>query len=214
MAFDEKKYMKEYGKKYRLKNKDMFREYFLKNKDKILKQAFEYRLKNKYKFPKYRKEYRIKNRDKLKESGRNYYIKNKAKILKKTLEYRLKNKDRISKKRLEYKNKKYYSDINYRLAENLRSRLRRALVGNFKSGSAVRDLGCTIPELKTYLESQFEPGMTWENHSLFGWHIDHRIPLDSFDLTDREQFLKACYFGNLHPMWWRENLVKSDKILV
>ena len=36
-----------------------------------------------------------------------------------------------------------------RLSSTLRARLRSALAGNFKGGSAVRDLGCTIPELKS-----------------------------------------------------------------
>ena len=72
-----------------------------------------------------------------------------------------------------------------------------------------KDLGCTIKELKIYLESKFQPGMTWENHGRFGWHIDHEVPLSSFDLTDREQFLKACHYTNLQPLWWNENLSKG-----
>ena len=109
-------------------------------------------------------------------------------------------------------NKKYYSDIQYKLSENLRSRLRRAIKNNQRAGSAVKDLGCTIGELKQYIESLFTGGMTWDNWTNRGWHIDHKIPLDLFDLSDREQFLKACHYTNLQPMWWLENLEKSNKI--
>lgn len=93
----------------------------------------------------------------------------------------------------------------------MRSRLNKAIKGNFKSGSAVRDLGCSVEYLKAYLEGQFEPGMSWKNWSLKGWHIDHIRPLSSFDLTDREQFLQAIHYTNLQPMWAEENLKKGKK---
>jgi hypothetical protein len=64
--------------------------------------------------------------------------------------------------------------------------LRTALKNNSKRGSAVKDLGCSIEELKIYLESKFLPGMSWDNWSPDGWHIDHIKPLSKFDLTDRE----------------------------
>ena len=99
-----------------------------------------------------------------------------------------------------------------RLRDNLRGRLRQALRGGFRVGSAVRDLGCTIEELKKHLESRFRPGMTWENWSPTGWHIDHIKPLASFDLTDRAQFLQACHYTNLQPLWAAENLRKDRHV--
>ena len=98
------------------------------------------------------------------------------------------------------------------LAANLRKRLRLAIIGNFKAGSAVNDLGCTINDLKAYLETQFSPEMTWDNWSIDGWHLDHIKPLASFDLTDREQFLEACHYSNLQPLWAQENLSKGAKL--
>ena len=88
-----------------------------------------------------------------------------------------------------------------------------ALKGNYKNGSAVKDLGCSIDELKTYLESKFQLGMTWDNWSKDGWHIDHIKPLSSFDLTDKKQLLEACHYTNLQPLWATDNLSKGDKII-
>lgn len=102
------------------------------------------------------------------------------------------------------------TDLGFRLASNLRTRVRRSLRDGWKAGSAVRDLGCTIPELRTHLEAKFQPGMTWENWSRTGWHIDHIRPLASFDLTDREQFLEACHYTNLQPLWAMDNLKKRE----
>lgn len=102
-------------------------------------------------------------------------------------------------------------DINFKLKKRLRIRLLKAIKGNYKNGSAVRDLGCTIPELKSYLESKFIKGMNWSNHGLHGWHIDHIKPLSSFDLNNRKQFLEACNYKNLQPLWAKDNLKKSNK---
>lgn len=137
-----------------------------------------------------------------------YYQQNKEDLLKKQASYRLKNKDKIAK----YFRKRRSSDIEFRLRQNLRNRLNRALHNKQKTGSAIKDLGCSVIFLRKYLESQFEKGMTWENWGLNGWHIDHVLPLSSFDLKDRIQFKKACNYKNLRPMWARENISKGCKV--
>lgn len=62
-----------------------------------------------------------------------------------------------------------------------------------------------------HLESQFEPGMTWENRRK--WHIDHIIPCAAFDLTDTEQQRACFHYTNLRPLWASENISKGTKIL-
>jgi len=89
--------------------------------------------------------------------------------------------------------------------------MRIALKHKIKTGSSVRDLGCTLEQLKAHLESQFQLGMTWENHGVQGWHVDHIIPLASFNLADRDQLLKACHYTNLQPLWAKDNWSKKDK---
>jgi hypothetical protein len=70
-------------------------------------------------------------------------------------------------------------------------------------------VGCTYEYLKTYLESKFQEGMSWENQGL--WHIDHIIPLSSG--KNEEDIYKLCHFTNLQPLWAQDNLKKSNKII-
>jgi hypothetical protein len=62
------------------------------------------------------------------------------------------------------------------------------------------------------MESKFQPGMTWDNRGK-EWHIDHIIPLATFNLQDRRQFLVACHYTNLQPLWARDNMVKGMSVL-
>ena len=50
--------------------------------------------------------------------------------------------------------------------------------------------------------------MSWDNYGT--WHIDHILPLSKFDLSKREDFLIACNYKNLQPLWADENIRKSD----
>lgn len=136
-----------------------------------------------------------------------YYQENKAEVVIKKRQYRLKNKERLS---VDLKIRKL-TDLNFRLRLQLRDRLNKAVKNAQKVGSAVDDLGCTIDQLKTYLEAKFQPGMTWDNWAKYGWHIDHIKSLCNFDLTDREQLRKACHYTNLQPLWWQDNLKKSKR---
>ena len=112
--------------------------------------------------------------------------------------------------------KKYHSDIQFKIKNLLRGRLYKAIKGNYKAGSSIKDLGCSIDELKFYIEGQFQQDMIWGNWGKIGvekvWNIDHKIPLASFDLTDRKQFLRAIHYTNLQPLWAIENLSKHDKV--
>lgn len=90
----------------------------------------------------------------------------------------------------------------------LRVRLNKALNGNQKTGSAVADLGCSIPEFKERIEARFQNGMTWENRGKT-WHLDHVKPFMFFDLTDREQFLQVCHYTNYQPLFVEDHRAKT-----
>ena len=127
------------------------------------------------------------------------------------IEYNIPYKSGTKEYRREYTKIREKYDIKYKLTRTLRTRLRVALKQNNKSGSAVKDLGCSIEKFELWLEMHWEEGMSWENYGK--WHIDHTIPLAHFDLENRKDVVKACHFSNLKPMWKEQNLRKSDKIL-
>lgn len=188
------------------------------------KSTKEYRHCNKEKIKEQKKKYRNNNKDKIKEQQEKYYKTNKEKI--KTLHqvYRIKNKEEITKQRKKYKisnrekinqyvSDKLKEDINFKLSKNIRNRILIALERNSKSDTTFNLLGCTIEQLKQHLESQFEEGMSWRNHGLHGWHIDHIKPCSSFDLSDPQQQKECFHYKNLQPLWAKDNLIKGGKIV-
>ena len=52
--------------------------------------------------------------------------------------------------------------------------------------------------------------MTWENYGLRGWHLDHIIPLST--AKTKEEVIALSHYTNFQPLWWRDNICKSNKI--
>lgn len=69
-----------------------------------------------------------------------------------------------------------------------------------------RMTGLTPAEMRAHIESQFELGMSWENRR--AWHIDHKQPCCSFDLTDSAQARKCWHWKNLRPLPTAQNRSK------
>lgn len=109
---------------------------------------------------------------------------------------------------MQHKNKRK-NKPEFKLIHNIRSRLRKALKGQGRDKGILILLGCSSNELKSYLESKFIPGMSWDNYG--EWHMDHIIPLSVFDLSNKEELKKACHYSNLQPLWAEDNIKKSNK---
>lgn len=171
--------------------------------------------------------WQAKNSEKVRAAHAAWYIVHRNEILAKRATYRANNREQIRiysaayqaahrTAEAAYDRHRLQTNLQYRLAHALRKRLFKAVRSQLsggepgkRGGSAVRDMGCSIVEFKNYIESKFQPGMSWDNWGPKGWHIDHIVPLSKFDLTNREQFLKACHYTNLQPLWARDNLSKG-----
>jgi hypothetical protein len=106
-----------------------------------------------------------------------------------------------------YAKEKYAKDPNSKLAQIIRVRIRRCI--KIKSNSSSELLGSDIIQVKNHIESLWTEGMTWDNHGITGWHIDHIIPISSFDLTNTEEQKKCFHYTNMQPLWAEENLSKG-----
>lgn len=101
----------------------------------------------------------------------------------------------------------------------LSRRLRESIKKWFKSkngtrgnvGKLINCIGYTCVELKTHLERQFLPSMSWDNYG--AWHIDHIIPLAAFRFSsmDDPEFKAAWALSNLRPLWAQDNIKKGAK---
>jgi len=157
------------------------------NKDEILKQNKDYRLKNFEKIKKTRKIYLDKNPNLFK----NWIEKNKE-------------------HRKNYINN-YNSNPKIKLKNSLRSRINELMNKKYNNPRTVDMVGCDYEFLIKYIESKFKEGMSWDNYGYYGWHIDHIIPLSS--AKTEEEISKLYHYTNLQPLWAKDNLQKSNKIL-
>lgn len=104
------------------------------------------------------------------------------------------------------------TDIEYKLICNHRSYIYKCLTkfGN-KHKRSLQYLGCTLKMFKKWLEFMFDSDMTWDNYGTV-WTIDHVIPLNIFDLTDKKQQNIAFNWKNIQPL--KDNSVKNDNLRI
>jgi len=186
---------------------DRVKQWKAQNKERSAATTVAWKHNNKEKVSAQEKTWKKNHLERVKENTQRWRADNLEYTKQQAAEWHSQNKEY----RRQYKRRLYNDNVLFKIQQLLRARLYDALKGKAKGGSAVKDLGCTIDELKIYLESNFKPGMTWENWAIDGWHIDHIKPLSKFDLTDPNQIKIACNYKNLQPLWWYENLQKGDR---
>lgn len=164
-----------------------------------------------------------KDPERQKEVRKIYYEKNKKEILVKAKFSYLDNKDKIlplvkerqktekyKKKRRANRKDRTEKDPLYKLRKGCSIRIWHFLKGAGKSKPTKDLIGCSWDQLKKHLEEQFKDGMSWENWSKTGWHIDHIIPLSSANTL--EEIERLCHYTNLQPLWAEDNLKKGAKL--
>jgi hypothetical protein len=139
---------------------------------------------------------------------KNYYLKNKERMNLQTSKRRKDNKDKYLQYQYSYVKARNKKDPHFRLLNNMRKKVCNVL--RAKNDKTLAILGCSSKDLKEHMESQFKPGMSWDNYGFRGWHVDHIIPLASASST--AELKSLCHYTNLQPLWMQENLSKSNKM--
>ena len=215
------------------RNKDGFRN-SCKKCDLIVKET--YKLNNSERIKELRSELYKKNKDNIKSNIKKYYLENKEEILDKKKKYYSDNKEEISEqkrkyylenkeiitiKKSEYFKNKINNDVLFRLKYKIKNIIYLSLKnkGFSKNIRTSIILGCTFEEFKEYLESKFEPWMTWENRGLYngelnyGWDIDHMIPIST--AKTEEDIFKLNHYTNLQPLCSKVNRdIKKNNIFI
>lgn len=155
------------------------------------------------------RQYNRLKKSEISDNKQRYWNENKAALKERRKTHQVDHKKRKEKYR-EWERLRLKSDLNYRLKKNLRRRLHHALHGKNGSPKTIRLLGCNIDDLKTYLESKFLPGMSWDNYGM--WEIDHIVPLSKVDLSNAAELQRVCHVDNLQPLWKRDNILKGNKL--
>lgn len=136
-----------------------------------------------------------------------YALKNKSKIRMRDKIYRQKTKDKrnaINRVRLQNKRK---NDLLFKLKTNISNYIRDCLKSKKMGRSYKQFISYEIIDLIKHLESKFTSGMTWENYG--EWHIDHIIPVSSFDFNNETEIITCWSLENLQPLWATTEIAMS-----
>jgi len=161
------------------------------------------------------KKWQKNNTEKRKIQKDAYYQNNKEKRLQQNKEWYIINKEHIRKRQKIYDNKRYKNDISHKLSCCISTGIYQSLNGAKNRKKWQTLVGYSLEELKSHLEFLFKPGMSWDNHGLKGWHIDHIKPKSHFHFKSYEDAgFKQCWsLDNLQPLWASDNLSKSNRFV-
>lgn len=163
--------------KYYYNNPNWFSENYKKNKIRENQRGKKWRSEH----PDYMKEWQLKNEEEL------ILYRESRKLINKDY-----NRDYVNERRKE--------DINFRIKDNLRTRIYSIIKNHKKSASTEKLIGCTTDFFIKHIESLFLKGMSWENYGS-EWEVDHIISCHTFDLEFYEQQQECFNYNNQRPLW-------------
>lgn len=220
---DEKEFYKDathrdgYTSFCKLCKKEVNNKWRFNNKEKKRIIDAEYRKINRIKLRKKARKTYIRDKEKIDSRNKKWQTINKDKKTKSDKNWRDNNRDKINKQRLKKRNDTPHLKIRHNVSSLILQRLKRCL--SSKGGkSTFSFLPYTIDELKTHLEKQFEPWMSWENYGNKEgyWSIDHIKPDSSFNYKSvKDKEFQDCWaLENLRPLRHIDNIKKGNKIII
>lgn len=163
----------------------------------------------------YMREWRKNNKDKVKQYSKTSYKKDKETHKQRMKLWRESNPNYMKEYgkqyfqdtreiRYQYYKNKRKNDIEFRITQNLRTRIWNAFneYQYSKKDTTLEHLGCPISEFVVYLEQQFDKNMNWDNYGTY-WEIDHIIPLSKGG---------TFHYTNTQPLTISENRNKKNKL--
>lgn len=172
-----------------------------------------YRENNKEKIAEYRKEYYILKEKNTLQNKKTSQNKKKYICSGNSKDYYKLNKEKLNKEKVIRDALRRKSDVVFKFKTSIKSLIRSSFKrgkNKYKKNSKTESiLGCTVEEFRVYIQSLFTNGMALENHG--EWHLDHIIPLST--ANNEEDIIKLNHYTNFQPLWAKENLSKSNKII-
>lgn len=134
------------------------------------------------------------NKKRNKELQHNWYVKHREVI-------NAKNKDR------------YHSDPDYNFKRKMKELLRVYIINRKCKYKGKKNYYVDMhrPQFIEWLEHNFDENMTFDNYGKY-WHMDHVIPINTFDLDDPFEKELCFNWKNVAPLLGPENMSKHDKI--
>lgn len=125
--------------------------------------------------------------------------------------YELENAQKVAQRRARRQKQRVNEDFSFAIKKRVSGLLRESIrrLGYTKRSRSHEILCCDWTTFASHIERQFLKGMTWDNRS--EWHIDHIIPLST--AKTEEDVIRLNHYINLRPLWAKDNLEKSDKVL-
>lgn len=180
----------------------------------------------------------LQNKEKIILEGKQYYQDNKESIIIRIKKYSQENEKSLSIYRKEWhqnnktrlnKNRNLRRKIDpfFRLRQDCSRLINFALSKkdtNKKGQSILNYLSYSFQELKSHIESQFEPWMTWDNQGIYDpnawdnndpitwtWQLDHIIPQSDlpYDSMEHPNFKKCWALSNLRPLSAKQNIIEG-----
>lgn len=150
--------------------------------------------------------YNANNKLSRKATSKKYYLKNKERLNENSIRWLNENSNKFREYYKNYRIEKRKNDKLFLLKEKVRKLISNSFIRNkfSKRSKTIEILGCTFEDFKLYIESKFEPWMSWENKGLYngefnyGWDIDHIVPVSS--AKDEYEIIALNHYTNFQPL--------------
>lgn len=159
--------------------------------------------------------YAYKCKDCKYEQSSAYYQTDKYKQYTREYNKTYRQKESYKKMMNEWSAKKRQTDPAYKMSVALSNSFIKWIKGTGEGTSILKYIECSRTDFIEWIEMQFAPGMTWENHG-FGngkWHLDHILPKSRFNHSNEYHRMVCWHYSNFRPLWGEDNILKKESLI-